>query len=330
MKTILITGASGYVGGRLIQAIDPTKYRVIALYSNTPLPKHLTKLPHVSPLQVNLTNPDQVKRALIGVDQVFHLAAYAKMWAKNPSTFYRVNVEGTQWLLDAAVMHGVERVVFTSTAGTFGPQTSSTPISENTQPTAPPFTEYERTKSLALDMAFSYTNTLDVIAVSPTRVYGPGTMSQSNAVTHILERYRKGRFRFLPGNGKSIGNYAYVDDVVNGHLLALSKGKSGENYILGGENLSFVDLFTLMGEVTGNPRSVFPLPLPLLNASAQFMDWRATKFGMEPAILPEFVKKYMHHWETDISKAKRELGYEVTPALEALGITFNWIQANYP
>jgi farnesol dehydrogenase len=145
-------------------------------------------------------------------------------------------------------------------------------------------------------------------------------------VTKLLEKYMYSGFRFLPGDGRTSGNYAYIKDMINGHYLAAIKGKSGENYILGGENMTYRELLAQFGEATGIKRSPIAIPLAIMLAAANTMQFLGDKFGIEPAVTPPFIRKYTHTWATDISKAKRELGYSVTPFKQAVKETADWIR----
>jgi len=268
-----------------------------------------------------------LKNASKDCDAIFHLAAYAQPWAKNLQTYHDVNVDGTVNVLEAAKFSNVNRVIVTATAGTFGPQVNDELITEEIQQVLPPFTEYERTKQIANERVKEYiTQGMDIVTVSPTRIYGPGALSASNAVTKLLERYMYNGFRYLPGNGLTSGNYAFIQDMINGHYLAAVNGKTGENYILGGENLTYRELLDAFGQVSGVKRKSVEVPLPILMGAARTMQFFGDNFGIAPAVTPPFIRKYTVSWATDISKAKEQLGYTVTPFVDGIKQTANWIR----
>jgi farnesol dehydrogenase len=135
----------------------------------------------------------------------------------------------------------------------------------------------------------------------------------------------EGKWHFLPGNGKSVGNYVFVDDVVNGHILALEKGISGERYILGGENVSYQEFFSLLAEITGKHYRLFRFPLSLMLISSGIMALFAGITGISPMITPGLVRKYNHHWKLTSDKARSQLGYNPLPLKEGLTATLRWL-----
>src|SRR5690606_14327474 len=124
-----------------------------------------------------------------------------------------------------------------------------------------PFTDYEKSKIEMTKMVNSYVKKgIDVCIVSPTRVFGSPSNSVSNSVTLLIKNYVNGSWKFIPGDGSKVGNYAFIDDVINGYILAMLKGKNGENYLLGGENLTYQQFFDLVKKTTGKSFKLFYLP----------------------------------------------------------------------
>jgi len=329
MNTVFVTGGRGFIGEQLIRRLIEEKNSIIALVRNKrTVSTDLSQHPNIEWIEGDLLDSNVVKYGIKGCNQVYHLAAFAKPWAKDKNTFAQVNIEGTLIILNACQDAQVNDVVITSSAGTFGPQQSEALITESQVPQQW-FTEYERTKWESVKCCDKYLEQgMNIRFVSPTRVFGPGTLSTSNAVTKLIGNYAKGKFRFLPGDGSGIGNYAFIDDIVSGHIKAMHKGLTGENYILGGENLSYRDFFKLVANVCGKEYRMFPFPIPLMLAAAKLMEFMGDTLGIEPLITPPFVRKYAHHWGTDLTKSKKQLGYTVTPAKQAISITLNWIQQN--
>jgi len=327
VNTVFVTGGRGFIGEQLIRKIIQEGSLVRALVRNRKtVPLDLSDHPQVDWIEGDLLNPDSLLTGTKGCNQAYHLAAFAKPWAKNKSTFSDINIRGTELVLKACEENGVKDIVITSSAGTFGPQQTQVSITEEQNPTSW-FTEYERTKWESVNSCKPFIERgLNIRFVSPTRVFGPGVLSTSNAVTKLIGNYAKGKFRFLPGNGHGIGNYVFIDDVINGHIQAMKLGRSGENYILGGENLSYRQFFKLVGDVSGKHYSMVGFPLPLMLGAAKLMETFANLFGIEPLITPPFVRKYAHHWGTDLSKAQSELGYEITSAKKAIEKTLTWLQ----
>ncbi|MDP4226830.1 MAG: NAD-dependent epimerase/dehydratase family protein, partial [Bacteroidota bacterium] len=166
-----------------------------------------------------------------------------------------------------------------------------------------------------------------IVIVNPTRVYGPGLLSESNGVTRMVKLYLEGKWHFIPGNGISIGNYVFVDDVVQGHILAMENGRIGENYILGGENINYLDFFDRIRDISGDRFSLFNVGLKFMMLVSNCMKFMAEKFSISPAITPELVKKFTCNWNVSSNKAITELGYSITPLDEGLRRTINWLKS---
>ena len=322
---ILITGATGFIGTKLTLKLAEDGHVVHALYRS----KEKTKIidhPNVRLFKGDITDYRSVENAARSCDVVFHMAAYARVWSKDSDIFNRINVQGTVNVMDAAQKVGVRKIVFTSTAGVLGPS-KSVGVSENTQREIDYFSEYEITKALAEEKIREYIgNGLEIVVVNPTRVYGPGIMSESNGVTRMIKLYSEGKFRWIPGNGKSIGNYVYVDDVVEGHILALEKGKSGQRYILGGYNVSFNKFFEQLANTSGQKFWMIKLPLPLMLGVAYLFRLRTKLFGIPPLITSPWVKRYLYNWEMSSQKAFEELGYRITSLDKGFKKTLEWLK----
>ncbi len=268
-----------------------------------------------------------LRSALTGCTEVFHLAAYARNWAKDSSTFSRLNVEGTRNVLEAAAEAGVRRIVYTSTVVVFGPTPRGVVGDEATPRSTPRFlTEYEETKSVAEREALALAaRGVPVVVVHPTRVYGPGKRTEGNSVSLMIDQYDRGRFPVVPGNGENIGNYAFVDDLVEGHILAMEKGRVGERYILGGENSSLSRLLRLVDELTGRRHVQIGLPRPVAMSYAGLEKLKAEWFGLYPRITPGWVETFLEDWAYSSAKAERELGYKITPLREGVRRTLDWL-----
>jgi nucleoside-diphosphate-sugar epimerase len=328
MSSAFVSGARGFVGSRLVKELATQGKRVHAfIRPGSELSEEIQTLKNVIVFHGDLRDAAALESATQGCSQAYHLAALAQPWAKDMSLFQEVNVKGTLNVLNACLKNGTQDILITSSAGMFGPQQSVKPVNEQTIP-ASWFSEYEKTKWESVEASKQFLNKgLNIRFVSPTRVFGPGELSTSNAVTKLIHQYMQGKFRFVPGTGHGIGNYAFIDDVVAGHLLAMSKGNTGENYILGGENVSYRYLFDTVGTLSGKKYKLFGVPLFIMLSAASLMEQWANLTGKPPLITPPFVRKYAHDWGTDLSKARDELGYEVTPIGNAIKKTMDWINS---
>ena len=335
MDTCFVTGATGFIGARLVERLLERGYRVRALSrrADPPPPPGLEQVadlwqrPGVELVRGDLHDRHSLSRGMQGCRYVFHLAAYAKNWAPDAAVYYRANVEGMRHVFAAASEQGAERIVWTSSVVTFGP-TPRGVVGTEAMPRARErfFTEYERTKTLAEREALrEAARGLPVVIVNPTRVYGPGYLTEGNALAHLIDAYDRGRVPVLLNRGVNVGNYVLVDDVAAGHLLALTNGRLGERYILGGDNVSLRDFFRTIDRVSGRRRLQIPLfsVVPLLFAA--FQQFRARRFGVYPTITPGWVRTFLADWAYDSGKARRELGYRPTPLEEGIRITYQWL-----
>lgn len=312
-----VTGATGFVGRRLCNQLAVTGDQVRALCRdvNTDLLDH----PNIEKVKGDIRDGSSLTRAMSGCDSCFHLAALAAQWHPRESSFEDVNVRGTENVINAVQVQNVKRLVFTSTAGVLGASQNRASIDERFVALKPPSTQYEMTKLKAQRLVVkAAANDIDAVVVLPTRIFGPGPKRESNSVTKIIKLYHSGWWRFLPGNGMSIGNYVFVDDVVSGHIAALHRGVSGELYILGGLNLSFNELFSRLADVTGKQRWLIPIPISVLRLVASFEKTKASLTGIGPLLTPEFVAKYSSNCQISSEKAQRELGYKTTPFEDAV------------
>ena len=324
---ILITGSTGYIGSLLTTKLATQGQDIRILVRKDPqIPEF--NMPNIRVFKGDINDPESLARAMEGIDQVYHMAAYARLWAKDPDTFRVVNVEGTRNVLAAAVEAGVSKVVYTSTAGVIGPSRNK-PMTENDPRITGFFNLYEQTKTEAEDVAQSFVrNGLHLTIVNPARVYGPGLDTGSNPVTKIVELYMKSKWYVIPADGNDIGSYCHVDDVVDGHISAMKKGGMGERYIFGGVNATFNELIRLIRKHSGVSKKLYNLPMPMLKAVSHVMKTWSTLTGTAPMITPDWVRRYDYDWELDSSKAVRELGYKIRPLDDGIKNTVEWIRKN--
>ena len=333
--TILVTGATGFIGSRLVQFLAEQGHHVRALsrrdrpespvaVDDRPSPWRMS---NVDLVKGDILDRDSLAQAMRGCDYVFHLAGYAKNWSRNPSIYYDINVKGTENVFQLAFDYHVKRVVWTSSIVTFGP-TPPGVVADETLPriTDHCYTEYERSKIQAERLAVPYlAKGLPLVIVNPTRVYGPGLFTEGNALAKLIDDYDRGRMPFLFNRGINVGNYAMVDDVARGHILAMKHGRIGEKYILGGENASLSELLQSVDRVSG--RRHFQIPLlkygPLV--FAWILQKRAELFGIYPPVTPGWVQTFSVDWVYSCDKARNELGYEPTPLQTGIEKTYRWL-----
>ncbi len=324
--SVFVTGATGFIGTALVAELVRCGNRVRAL-TRAASDRTGLALEHVSLVTGDILDRDSLERGMAGCSRVFHVAAYARNWARDPRAFFTHNVEGTRNVFAAARAVGVERVVFTSTVVTLGPTPRGVVADEDTPRSTPRFfTAYEESKTLAEREALRCAaEGLPVVIVNPTRVYGPGKLTEGNSVTLMIDLYDRGKLPVLLDGGGSVGNYVLLDDLVRGHVLAMDKGRAGERYLLGGENVSLKKLFELVDEVSGKQHRQVPLPRFLAMAYAHLEEGKAEWFGAYPRITPGWVATFLRDWAYSCAKAERELGYTTTPLREGIRLTYEWL-----
>lgn len=322
---IFVSGASGFIGRKLCFDLATQGFKVHALCRNTAHP-YLLRHENISFFEGDILDIESLETAMAGCEQVYHTAAMAKMWCKNKDEFYNVNVIGTKNVLQTALDQCVKRVVYTSTCGVWGP-TLRHPMTEN-DPRIMGFPiDYERTKYLAeLEVNNFVKNGLDVVTVNPSRVFGEGPITDSNTVSKMVSGYLKGKWRIIPGNGDNVANYAFLDDVVNGHIAAMQNGETGQRYILGGEDISFNQFFAILGAISGHHQKMFRVPQKVIKFYSHIEQLKTTLTGLAPVFLPEFADRLLYDQKYSSNKAISQLHYHITPFATALQRTVNYLQ----
>lgn len=321
----LVTGATGFIGRHLVERLVKKGVTVRVLCRRTADVSPF-KRENIEICWGDLLDCASVEVAVRGCDQVYHLAAFAQGWTKDPRTFFEINVGGLQNVLSAAQRSSVEKLVFTSSSVTLGPS-NGTPTNESSLRPPEFLTDYEHSKFVAEQKALCYVRSgLNVVIVCPTRVFGPGLLSEANSVTKMVQQYLEGKWRFVLGDGNGIGNYVYVDDVVEGHLLAMEKGRAGERYLLGGEDASYDEFFEIVAELSGRRYKLFHVPMSLALLTSEVEEFRGKHFKHYPLITPCWVRTFMADWAFSTEKAQTELGCKITPLREALAMTIKWLK----
>lgn len=322
---IFVSGATGFIGIQLVKRLVKDGHTVHALYRSE-AKADLIRFSGVRLFKGDILNPASLDIALADCGEAYHTAAFAGVWSEERDLVYRLNVDGALNVIESAGRQGIRRVVLTSTAGILGPSEGKA-VRESSPSPASFFTDYEASKfQLEQKLLGRTAGDPEVVIVNPTRVYGPGYLSESNGVTRMIKQYVEGKWRLIPGNGKSSGNYVHVEDVVSGHLLAMKKGRPGERYVLGGENISYLRLFKYVREASGVNKRLFKIPLWIMLTAAGIMALISRISGRPPLIVPNLVRKFNHNWIVSSEKAIRNLGYEPRDAHTGIQQTVQWIK----
>ncbi len=327
-STVFVTGSTGFIGTKLVNELVRQGHSVRAL---TRAASNRSGLEHerITFVQGDIMDKASLVRGMEGCRHVFHLAAYAKNWAKDRTIFFDQNIQGMRNVFEAAKQNSVERLVLTSTIVTFGP-TRPGAVGDETMPRITPkyYTEYEESKAIAEQEAMRRAaDGFPVVIVNPTRVYGPGKLTEGNSVSLMIDQYDRGKVPVLLNGGVNVGNYVLVDDLVQGHILAMHKGRIGERYIIGGENISLKGFYRLVDEVSRKKHFQMSLPPGLAMTYSGVLKFVADTFGIYPQITPGWVETFLQDWAYTCAKAEQELGYRITPLKDGVRMTYEWILA---
>lgn len=324
---VLVTGANGFLGKRLCRMLEEEGREVRALLRKEGQFAQFEGT-GIRPIKGNLQDMESLERAMEGVSEVHHLAALASDWAPDPSAFYKVNFQGTLNVLDAAQKAGVRRTVVASTAATIGPpaQDDIRPVDENQVREVRFFTEYAASKILAEERIQHRVRAgEDIVITNPTRIFGPGIYDRKNGLIMLMDHFLHRPFALMPGTGEVIGNYVYVDDVAQGHILAMEKGQPGEKYLLGGHDLTFKQYFEALERITQQQGSIVRVSEGILKLMALAGRLGAKWFGKAPLVTREYLEKLQYDWPVSSAKAEGELGYVISDLDHSLRAMWEWL-----
>jgi dihydroflavonol-4-reductase len=325
---VVVTGAAGFIGSAVTRALLRRGAEVVALVEPGAPTSNLVGL-DLERREVDITSPEQLRDAFSGARFCFHLAAKFGFWPKDPATYYAVNVQGSRNVVGAASRGGVERIVYTSTVATLGLWETKKGRPSNEDDVADLthlFGNYKQSKYVAEHEVLRLAaQGAPVVLVLPTMPQGPFDHRPTPSGKVVLD-YLNGR---IPGFVTTAMNVAHVDDLANGHLLALERGSQGASYICGGENMSMERLLQILAAVSGLPVASrhFPSSFPLFAGRAsQFIE--GTLFGREPRVPLEAALMSTTTMTFDDARARRDLGYTSRPAANALYDSARWFVDN--
>ena len=316
-----MTGASGFIGWHVARRLLENGHRVRALVRPASVVPELA----VERVEGDLRDPESLARAVDGCGAVFHVAADYRLWAKDPEELYRSNVQGTRNLLQAALNARVERVVYTSTVGCIAmpqqhPGNEDLPVGAEEMQGA-----YKRSKYQAEQVALEFARAgLPVVIVNPTAPVGDHDVKPTPTGKIIVDFVRGA----MPAFVDTGLNLVDVRDTAEGHVLAYEKGRTGERYILGCDNLTLQQIFAHLEKISGIKAPRWRIPYAVAYgaglASTAWANWT----GQEPRAPLDAVKMARKRMFVSADKAKRDLGFQPGPVDGALKRAVDWFRAN--
>lgn len=320
----LVTGATGFVGAAVARALLSAHWQVRALARKGSNRGNLAGL-DIEVHDGDLLDTNSLERAAEGCAGLFHVAADYRLGARDPSQLYRSNVEGTRNVLNAARLAGVRRVVYTSSVATIGISGDGTPGDETT-PSAlhNMIGHYKRSKYLAEEVVQQAARDgLPVVIVSPSTPVGPGDVKPTPTGRLVLDA-AAGRMPAYVDTGLNI---VHVDDVAAGHLLAYERGRAGERYILGGQDMSLRQILEIIAALTGRRAPRVRLPYAAVLPIAYLAEGYARLTGTSGRITLEGVRMSRKLMYFSSAKAASELGYSSRPPSQAFEDAIRWFRA---
>ena len=326
MKT-LITGASGFVGSAILRQLLDAGHEVRALVRHGSNRRNLEGLA-LELCEGDLADPDSLRRALSGCTLLFHVAADYRLWIPDPAAMYRINVEGTRNLLRLAFDAGVERAVYTSSVAALGLRDDGAPAGETTPVVVEHIIgHYKRSKYLAEQAVLKLAGEgVPLIIVNPSTPVGPRDIKPTPTGRIILDTLN-GKMPAYVDTGLNI---VHVDDVAQGHMLALERGRPGERYILGGENMTLKAILEEICASAGLRPPRLKIPHNAIIPIAWIAERIAGITGREPFATVDSIRMAKKNMFFTSDKAREQLGYRWRPARLGIADAIHWfIDNNY-
>jgi dihydroflavonol-4-reductase len=340
-----VTGATGFLGSHVARVLAEQGAELRLLVRPTSDLRNLEGL-NADRVIGDLRDPASMEKVLSGCDALFHVAADYRLWVRDPDEMYRSNVEGTRSLLDAARKQGVRRIVYTSSVATMGfiakhgtaelqsawtgesarPHTSTVTDEESPVALADMIGHYKRSKYMAEQVAIKAAKSgADVVVVNPTTPIGERDIKPT-PTGRIVVDFLKRKFPAYVETGL---NLVDATECARGHIQALEKGRSGERYILGGENLTLKQILDRLGAITGLPSPSVKLPYIFALATGVVDEMVTGRLlGREPRATIDAVRMGRKMMFVSSAKAERELGWRTVPVEGALRRSVDWFRSN--
>ncbi len=326
--TAMVTGATGFVGSAVARLLLARGEAVRVLARPNSDRRNLQGL-DLQVVEGDLRDHASIRRALKGCSALYHVAADYRLWVRNPAEIYHTNVEGTRRVLTAAAEAGVSRIVYTSSVATLGLAPDGAPADEETPVSLHDMVgHYKRSKYFAEEAVRDLVTAqqLPVVIVNPSTPIGPRDVKPTPTGRMVVEA-AAGRMPAFVDTGL---NVVHVDDVAAGHLLAFDRGRPGERYILGGEDMHLGQILAAVSEICGRRPPRYKLPhgavMPVAYAAEAWA--RLCRSGKEPFVTVDGLKMARKKMFFSHAKAADSLGYKARPAVEALRDAIDWFRCH--
>ena len=322
--TTLVTGAAGFLGSHVARQLVARGENVRVLMRPSSNNRAISDL-SLEYVTGDLRDAASLERAMKDVKRVFHVAADYRLWARKPQEIYDSNVGGTKNVLAAAKNAGVEQLVYTSTVATIAVDRPNLPNEATDARLEEMIGHYKRSKWMAEQQVLQAAKEgLAAIVAMPTTPLGPWDWKPTPTGKIILD-FLNGK---MPGYVETGLNFVGAEECAAGHLLVAEKGKAGERYLLGAENLTLKELLEMIAEITGLSAPGMKIPHTVALGVAYVDTAFSRLLGKEPQIPVEGVKIAQHKMFVDCSRARQELGFAPGPVVAALERAVRWYQAN--
>ena len=325
-RTAFVTGATGFLGLHVVEQLLASGFRVVALHRASSDLRFLSRFVAGHPLTLavgDVTDRASLERAIpSGCDGVFHVAGNTNFWRGGNAQQTLENVDGTRNVVEAALERGARRLVLTSSCSAYGDQ-PPVPFDESAkQNGATSSVNYERTKYLSeVEARAGIARGLDAVILNPTKILGKYDRTSWGRMIIAVDAGK------LPGVPPSTASFCCAVEVAKAHLAALDRGKSGENYLLGGTDASYVEFVRIVGELAGKKVPTRGTPLWMMWPVALSLDLVARFTRKAPLITPESLVSLGHSPRVRSEKAMRELGYRAVPLETMVRNCYEWLAA---
>ncbi|HEV2687033.1 MAG TPA: hopanoid-associated sugar epimerase [Bryobacteraceae bacterium] len=321
-----VTGATGFLGSHVARALAAQGAQLRLLVRPTSDLRNIEDL-NAERVPGDLREPAAIRKALAGCEAVFHVAADYRLWVRDPEQMYRSNVEGTRSVLEAARKQGVRRIVYTSSVATMGFASNGHPADERSPVSlADMIGHYKRSKFMAEQVAFEAARSgVDVVVVNPTTPIGERDVKPTPTGRIVLDFLK----RKFPAYVETGLNLVDATECARGHIQAFEKGKTGERYILGGENLTLKQILDRLAAITGLKSPTVKLPYVFAFAAGVAGEMVTGRMlHREPRATIDAVRMGRKMMFVSSEKAERELGWRMVPVEGALRRSVEWFRAN--